>query len=109
MMKYVPNLPPVSGVENRGEVSALFAVKPIKRVQPRTLPPLVIQPHGSHQEATVESTRNIERRESVQESRRKYCRRVSHQPMLEELRSGLERRRHQQRGSDDMEHIDEQV
>jgi hypothetical protein len=108
-MKYVPSLPPVSGVENRREVSALFAVKPVKRVQPRTLPPLVIQPHATHQEAAAEPVRKDERREPVQESRRKYCRRVSHQPMLEELRSGLERRRHQQRGSDGTEHIDEQV
>jgi hypothetical protein len=108
-MKYVPSLPPVSGVENRREVHALSAVKPVKRVQPRTLPPLVIQPHASHQKAAAESTRENEKREAAQESRRKYCRRVSHQPMLEELRSGLERRRHQQRGSDDTEHINEEV
>jgi hypothetical protein len=115
-MKYVPSLPPpVSGVEDRREVQALAAVKPSKRVQPRTLPPLLIQPHGVHQENVAGLQRETaakqaeKRREPIQESRRKYCRRVSHQTMLEELRSGLERRHHRQRENDTAEHIDEQV
>ncbi len=70
-MKYVPSLPPVSRVENRGEVSALFAVQPVKRVQPRTLPPLVIQPHASHQETSDESFRENGKRETISETRRK--------------------------------------
>lgn len=108
-MKYVPSLPPPSGVENRREVWGLGAVKPARRVEPRTLPPLVTQQHGASQEVAAKPVMENDMREPAQESRRKYCRRVSHQPMLEELRSGLERRRHQQRGSDDTEHVDEEV
>jgi len=125
-MKYAPSLPPpVSGVEERREVLALAPVKPSKRVQARTLPPLLTQRHSSYngaiaelsRETALEQAREIsaepaqenEKREFIQESRRKYCRRVSHQSMLEELRSGQERRKNRQRGSDTTEHIDEQV
>lgn len=108
-MKYVPSLPPpVSGIEDWRAKRALAAVRRARPVQPRTLPPLVIQPHRPPHEA-AEPVQEIERREPVRESRRKYCRRISHQPILEELRSGVERRKNRQRGSDDTDHIDEEA
>lgn len=109
-MKYVPSLPPpVTGIEAWRDARALTAVKrtaAAKPVQPRTLQPLVIPPHG---QAAVEPLQEVEKREPEHESRRKYCRRVHHQPMLEELRSGVERRKNRQRGDDDIDHIDEEV
>jgi hypothetical protein len=41
------------------------------------------------------------------EDRRKACRRLSQQPVLVELRSGVERRRHNLRADDLVDHIDE--
>lgn len=109
-MKYVPSLPPpVTGLEVWRDVRALTAVRrtaAAKPVQPRTLSPQVIPPRG---EVAVEPMQEVERREPVQESRRKYCRRISHQPILEELRSGVERRKNRQRGSDETDHIDEEA
>ncbi len=105
-MKYVPSLPPVSGLAERDEVLALSRTRRVNPVQSRTMPPLVIQPQ---KQVAAEPLHEVEKRETLQESRRKYCRRVSHQTMLEELRSGIERRRNRQRGDDDAEHIDEQV
>ena len=105
-MKYVPSLPPVSGLAERDEPLALTRARRVKPVQPRTLPPLVMQ---AQKQVAPEPLQKVEKRESVQESRRKYCRRVAHQTMLEELRSGIERRRNRQRGDDDAEHIDEEV
>lgn len=109
-MKYVPSLPPpVSGIEDWRQKRALAAVRRTKPVQPRTLPPLVIQPHRSHQDVAEEPVQEVERRELAHEERRKYCRRISRQPMLEELRSGVERRHNRQRGDDDVDHIDEEA
>jgi hypothetical protein len=109
-MKYVPSLPPpAGGLEKRREVQALTRVKPARPVQSRTLPPQVIQPRREPQEIASKAAEELERREPAREERRKYCRRVSHQTMLEELRSGLERRRHKQRKRDPTEHIDEQA
>lgn len=84
-------------------VSALTAVKGVKAVQPRTLPPLVTMPH--EHEPPQESA---ERRHDpqIQGERRIYCRRLQHLPVLLELRSGLERRHHNQRAGDPTEHID---
>jgi len=43
------------------------------------------------------------------EDRRKVCRRVKHQAVIIELRSGIDRRRHNLRGSDQHDHIDEEA
>jgi hypothetical protein len=79
-------------------------------VQKRTLPPLVSYPHYAQSETPPEPVGEIEKRQTFfQEDRRTYCRRVAQQPILEELRSGVDRRKHSQRGGDIMNHIDEEV
>ncbi|MDP2694121.1 MAG: hypothetical protein Q8O58_04535 [Gallionella sp.] len=110
-MKYVPSLPPpVTGVETGLEVKALARVKRAKPVQARTLPPLVVQPHARH-EAPPEVAGNEEKRHDphVHGERRIYCRRIEHLPILVELRSGIDRHRHNQRAGDIAEHIDESL
>jgi hypothetical protein len=57
--------------------------------------------HGYSQET--------EQREAQQEERRKVSRRVSRQSVLVELRSGIDRRRHNLREGDIVEHIDEEA
>ena len=92
------------------EVKEITGAMPAKPVQERTLPPLVLQQHVQH-EYTPGTDEQPERRhlDVQQEERRTYCRRINHQPVLEELRSSVERRRHNQRGTDMKEHIDEEV
>jgi len=110
-MQYVPSLPPVSGVKERMEVLALTPSRRVKSVQLHTHPPLVVAPPHPQNDAVAKEIEAVERREDqpIMKSRRKYCRRVLHQTILEELRSVLERRHQQQRGDDTAEHIDIQV
>lgn len=110
-MKIAPDLPaplPVAG--NALEVKALAGVKPSKPVQERTLPPLVVQPH-SQREGEPDAADQQERRyeSHIHGERRTYCRRIEHLPILIELRSGIDRRRHNQREGDTVEHIDVEV
>ena len=104
-MRYVPSITPaVDYVEGR-EVKRVNSVRALKSVSGGEQIALVAEhPHGAY----VPPVKHEERRE-VMEERRKACRRVSHQPVLLELRSGVERRHHNLREGDIVEHIDEKV
>lgn len=110
-MKYVPSLPPVaSSVTDRLDVYPLTRVKPVKPVQERTLVPLVVLPHGEVP-SPADVAEHTDRRHDVHVhgERRTYCRRMEHLPVLIELRSGPDRRRHNQRDGDTLEHVDVEV
>lgn len=110
-MKIVPSLPPVVTAEKVDlGVEALAPVKAVKPVQPHTPPTLVVQPR-TYPRASPDKAEHEERRHNVQVhgERRTYCRRIEQLPMLIELRSGFDRRRHNQREDDIREHVDEQV
>ena len=110
-MKYVPSLPlPITVPEDRLDVNALGRVKPAKPVQKRTLPPLINR-RREQPETPPDQIQREERRhaEPLLEERRIYCRRINHYPILEELRSVIERRRRNLRGTDMTEHIDEEA
>jgi hypothetical protein len=85
-------------------VYGLTRVKAPRAVQSRTLPPLVTPPREHYAPADEVAERRHDR--NWQGERRTYCRRSRHQPVLAELRSGLERRRHNQRAADPTEHVD---
>jgi hypothetical protein len=87
-------------------VYGLARVKAPRAVQSRTLPP-VVTPPPEHREPQGEEERRRER--NWQGERRTYCRRSRHLPVLAELRSGLERRHHNQRAGDPTEHVDIEV
>jgi len=108
-MKIVPSLPPATAVtKHEFEVEALAAVKAAKPVQPRTLPPLVVQPRARPKASPDIPERQQRRHDAgIHGERRTYCRRIEHLPALLELRSGFERRRHNQRGDDMTGHVDE--
>ena len=110
-MKIVPDLPaPQSVAENALEVKALVGIKPSKPVQERTLPPLVVQPHAQREvEAGIVEQQERRYEAHIHGERRTYCRRIEHLPILIELRSGVERRRHNQRQGDTVDHIDVEV
>lgn len=103
-MQFVPvNPAPRSFLEDMLEVKRLAALKAAKPVQPRSLPPLLTYPHAVQ---PVENPEQERRHAAPGEDRRKYCRRVQHLPVLVELRSAVERRKHTQRVTDQAEHID---
>ncbi|MDD2915679.1 MAG: hypothetical protein PHP70_10230 [Gallionella sp.] len=110
-MRIMPGLPPPITIEkdNFG-VKALTRIKPVKPVQERNLPPLVTQRH-EQPEIPSDFTEPQEKRHDphVHGERRIYCRRTEHLPILIELRSLADRRRHKQRGDDETEHVDEAI
>lgn len=107
-MRYVTSLPPVmKGPSTRqvGGLTRVFAVKPIRAGEQAV-------PNIGNQAAKQEQERapgQQHQRAEPFEDRRKTCRRVSHQPVLIDLRSGPDRRRRTLRLSDLIDHIDEIV
>ncbi|OIR17331.1 hypothetical protein GALL_23560 [mine drainage metagenome] len=107
-MRYVPSLPPVTTSPYTRQVKGLSAAQAVKPVYPREQPESYVAPQATHQ-AAAGVQQQPPRRVQPFEDRRKACRRVSHQPVLVELRSGIDRRRHNLREGDMVEHIDEQA
>lgn len=103
-MQNVPSIPPptYTGLGGR-EVKGLTDAHAVKPVQERG------QPSPDKQHEHRHEAEHHEHPEVQQEDRRKYCRRVSHQPVLVELRSGIERRRHNLFVGGIVEHIDEEA
>jgi hypothetical protein len=88
-MQSIQNLPlppSVKGLEDINEVTKLTEIKPVKSVPERTQPSLVFRPS-----TRAEYQHNL----------------IKTQPLLKELRSKVDRRRHTQRKTDITEHIDE--
>jgi hypothetical protein len=84
-----------------GALSAVHAVKPV-HAPDRTVPYVELHTVYQATEPVVEEQHHRD----VSEDRRTYCRRVSHLPVLEELRSGIDRRHHNIIAGDVVEHID---
>ncbi|MBU0622499.1 MAG: hypothetical protein KJ795_11700 [Gammaproteobacteria bacterium] len=101
-MRFTPNIPPVTTSPEVRHVGGLIGIRAVKPVHAREQPE--VEMNAAHQEAL----RQIEeqRRNLPAEDRRKTCRRTQHLPVLVELRSGVERRRHNlfEGGAD--EHVD---
>lgn len=115
-MHLVPIIPqPRVGVEDTLEVTGVAALKTVKPVVERTLPPLLSYAHEQHayvfSEINQPGKGQVAERQQVarQEERRLACRRIRHQNILEELRSAIDRRRHRRRANDLQLHIDEEV
>jgi hypothetical protein len=107
-MRFVSSLPPVTTSPDTRQVGGLTAIHSVKAVQLQEQS----VPKVEHQTTQEEAARLAElqrHREAPFVDRRKFCRRVKHQPVLEELRSGVERRRHNLREGDLVEHIDEEA
>jgi hypothetical protein len=112
-MQHIQNrpLPPsLNGLEDNYEVKKLTEIKPVKPVSERIEPSPVFRQltQSEHQRTPV---RPLERRNAApyHGERRTVCRRIKMQPLLKELRSKVDRRRHKQRETDITEHIDEKV
>ncbi|HEU0187582.1 MAG TPA: hypothetical protein VFR06_06795 [Gallionellaceae bacterium] len=106
-MQFIPIIPRAGKLlEDWLEVRRLSAVRGARPVEPRTLPPLVTPARAAERGKREPEE---ERRAAQQGERRRYCRRVLNRPILEELRSALDRRKHSQRKSDQAGHIDEEA
>ncbi len=107
-MRYVSSLPPVTTSPNTRQVNGLTRIRAVKPVQSQEQTPPKVEQQSVQQEAAhlVEHQRH---HEGPLEDRRKVSRRVAQQPVLVELRSGMDRRRRNQREDDPVEHIDETV
>lgn len=109
-MQYVQNLPPiVKPVPDAGDVKPTERVAAAHPVQERTLPPMI---YRQHEEAPAEPAirlRLAPRQATAGNDRRKVCRRVRNEPVLDELRAGTDRRHRNQRKSDLTTAIDETI
>lgn len=109
-MQYVPSLPPlVEPVPNQGEVRAVAATAAVHRPEERTLPPMVYRLRSDHAPVPAVNRRSTPQSATVESERRKSCRRLRTLPILQELRSGVDRRRHNQRLNDITTAIDEKI
>jgi hypothetical protein len=108
-MRYVSSISPVLTSSTSRQVRALSSVQAVKPVHtPEQFIPYV-PAIRAHQESTVSVAGILKKRVSSFEDRRKLCRRVTHQTVLIELRSGIDRRRHNLREGATVDHIDETV
>ena len=104
-MRIDSQLPPIITVKDRREVKGLTAVFAIKPVAEEERAPQETETHHD-----VEHTPPYQTEQRGYEvDRRKICRRVSKQAVLIELRSGVDRRRVDQRDGDVRIHIDAQA
>jgi len=105
-MRYVSSIPPVTTSPSSQQVSALIAVHAVKPVHAPLKAVPYVELNTVHQES-VSLVEQQKHRKIPAEDRRKYCRRMHHQPVLVELRSGIDRRHQYLLDGDVVEHIDE--
>lgn len=112
-MRYVSSFPPRLNVVDGTEVKGVAGLRPVKSVLVRSYPVSEIEQYKRyerHQQPHPMGDQNEPGRRTVfPEDRRKASLRVSRQRMLVEFRSERNRRRHNQRRSDTVEHIDEKA
>ena len=108
-MRYVEYIPPLPDrALEMEQPEAVSAVQAAKRVIPRSLPPLILQPRRAVPQAPKGEAPLVhgERRGEDEEERRKLCRRVKQEAVTLDTRSGHDRR-HEARREDD--HLDASV
>jgi len=105
-MRYVSSLPPVTTGPNTRQVGGLTRIHAVKPIEAGEQAVPNVENKSAKQEPMPALVQHHQRTEPF-EDRRKACRRVSHLPVLIELRSGVERRRHNLRADDLVDHIDE--
>lgn len=108
-MQYVQSLPPVyTPIGSTGTVVEAQAVPAVEPVQPRTPADRPI-PRLDTQRPALEQAWQPRIQASVDSDRRKVCRRIGHENVLQELRSGSDRRRRNQRSTDLTTAVDEKI
>lgn len=109
-MQLVPVIPqPAIGIEKSLAVNGVASVRPATTVTERTPPPLTRLAHEQPVPAVGKKEQHDKRQTAGYTERRSVCRRLAPRPLLEELRSSIDRRKHRQRNTDVLMHIDEEV
>lgn len=110
-MQYVQSWPPeVKPVPDSGAVKPKWRVIAVRKVAERILPPLIYRPPPETPAMPAINRYWVSRPPAMENERRKFCRRVNHEAsVLQELRSGVDRRRRNQRRGDITTAIDEKV
>jgi hypothetical protein len=104
-MRYVTDVPTATTNPFGRQVGGLSAVYAVKAVHPREQTVAAVEHQAEHQQGVHAVEQQNQRHQPIVE-RRKACRRVAHQHVLIELRSGIDRRHHNLRDGDVVEHID---
>lgn len=108
-MQYVQSLPPVyTPTSPTGTVVEAQAAPAVQRVEPHRTPEVPLQRLDTRLPA-LEQRWDARKIASTEQDRRKVCRRLFQEPVLEELRSGIDRRRHNQRKTDITTAVDEKI
>jgi hypothetical protein len=106
-MRYVSSIPPAATSPNTRQVTGLAASQAVSPVHAHVLPPTYVEQHSVKVNPDPVPHTFVPKQEIVPtEERRKACRRLLHQAVLIELRSGIDRRHHNLREGDVAEHID---
>jgi hypothetical protein len=104
-MRFVQYLPPAIIPDLPADtVEAVTGVRPIAPHEPPAQPAARLDTERPALEQPWTA-----RPVGADQDRRKYCRRIRHEPVLEELRSGHDRRHRNQRRSDITTAIDETI
>jgi hypothetical protein len=104
-MRFVPSLPSTPATPDSRPVRAASASHAVKPVYPREQPvPYLVATQIRHEPPPAVTPRPVQNLPA--EDRRKFCRRTQNLPVLVELRSGVERRRHNLFESGADEHVD---
>lgn len=108
-MQYVQSLPPVyTPTSPTGTVTETRAVHAVERVESHRIAEVPLQRLDTQRPA-LEQAWEPRVFASLENDRRRVCRRLQHEPVLQELRSGLDRRRRNQRRSDLTTAVDENI
>ncbi|TAN80892.1 MAG: hypothetical protein EPN14_05130 [Gallionella sp.] len=114
-MRFVSNFPPPVVDVGGDEVKGVAGIRPVRPERIRSHPSVGVEqykldePPQPQQPPPVGGQNEPGRRTVFPEERRKVSLRVRRQPVLVELRSGIDRRRRNLRAGDIVEHIDEKV
>lgn len=108
-MQYVQSLPPVyTPTSPTGTVTEPRAVPAVNPVEPRATQDIPLQ-HLDTRRPALEQAWEPRTFASLENDRRKLCRRIRHVSVLEELRSGVDRRHRNQRSTDITTAVDEKI
>lgn len=110
-MRYTEDFPLIKPVAETDVPGPLFAVQPPRRVEPRTMAPLVIQRFrrkARNAEAANEENPEPQTEQRIRPDRREMCRRFQRVQAFLDTRSRIDRRKKVRREGDVATNLDEE-
>lgn len=106
-MRFVPTIPPVTTPAEAEQPQPARAVRPVRKIEPRDLVPLVFPRSARNKEPEPAEAAPAEKRGGL--DRRKWCRRLQRVRYLLNTRSGEDRRKGMRRGGEAAATLDEKI